>query len=151
MEPWYLRRQIDAFAAGRRGVHPDDAAGHEMQPVAARLQNSGQLDQVVTYVGQFASKPPAVTITGDLDRGKMLYSACAACHGERAEGTAALNAPALSGRTDWYMVTQLKNFAAGVRGGDELDSPAAQMRAAALALPDTSAINDVVAYINTLR
>ena len=32
MEPWYLARQLENFAAGVRGVPAEDASGHEMRP-----------------------------------------------------------------------------------------------------------------------
>jgi cytochrome c553 len=62
-----------------------------------------------------------------------------------------LQSPALAARSDWYLVTQLKNFRAGLRGADERDTYGAQMRAIVASLPDDKAITDVVAYINTLR
>jgi len=151
MEPWYLKRQLDAFAAGNRGVNPADESGHEMQPVGLRLKEAGITDKAIEFVGTFQATPPAVTVAGDQSRGQALYATCAACHGAKGEGNAALNAPALALRTDWYLVTQLKNFASGVRGGDGADAAAAQMRAIASTLTDASAVNDVVAYINTLR
>jgi cytochrome c oxidase subunit 2 len=151
MEPWYLKRQLDAFAAGSRGVNAADEAGHEMQPVGLRLKEAGITDKAIEFVGTFQATAPAVTVAGDQLRGKTLYVTCAACHGAKGEGNVALNAPALAARTDWYLVTQLKNFASGARGGDGADAPAAQMRAIASTLTDASAVNDVVAYINTLR
>jgi len=151
MEPWYLKRQLDAFAAGTRGVHPADDSGHEMQPVGLRLKDAGITDKAIQFVGSFQAMPPPATVSGDQAKGKTLYATCAACHGAKGEGSASLNAPALAARSDWYLVTQLKNFAAGVRGGEGADAPAAQMRAIAATLTDPAAINDVVAYINTLR
>jgi cytochrome c553 len=62
-----------------------------------------------------------------------------------------LGAPALADRTDWYLVTQLRNYKTGLRGTDHRDTNGAQMRALAATLPDAQAIDDVVAYINTLR
>ena len=90
-------------------------------------------------------------MSGDVAHGKELYSACAACHGAAAQGNAALHAPMLSGRTDWYLMTQLRNYRAGLRGANAADSNGQQMRAMAATLTDDAALNDVVAYINTLR
>jgi cytochrome c553 len=69
---------------------------------------------------------------------------CESCHGAKGEGNQTIGAPALAARTDWYLVTQLQNFKAGLREN-------AQMRAIVASLPDTQSIDDVVAYINTLR
>lgn len=144
MEPWYIRRQLEAFRDGQRGVHPDDAPGHEMQPVGVRLHDDAGIQQAIKYVASFEPKTPPVTITGDATRGRDLYSTCESCHGAKGEGNQTLGAPALAARTDWYLVAQLQNFKAGVREN-------AQMSAIASTLPDQQSIDDVVAYINTLR
>ncbi|MFC4312422.1 c-type cytochrome [Steroidobacter flavus] len=151
MEPWYLRRQLEAFRDGVRGTHPDDAAGHEMQPVGVRLRDEAAIDAAITYVSSFKPKTPPTTVAGDAARGRTLYVTCAPCHGQNGEGNQALSAPALADRTDWYLVTQLRNYKTGLRGSDHRDTNGAQMRALAETLPDTQAIDDVVAYINTLR
>jgi cytochrome c oxidase subunit 2 len=150
MEPWYLARQLENFAAGIRGVPAADGAGHEMAPVGLRVKQEGVLGDAVTFVGRLPPVKPVATITGDVKHGKQLYTACGSCHGVKAEGRLPLQAPALAARSDWYLVTQLKNFRDGVRGADERDTYGAQMRAVVASLPDDAAITDVVAYINTL-
>lgn len=151
MEPWYLRRQLEAFRDGVRGTHPDDAAGQEMQPVGLRLRDEAAIDAAIAYVSSFKPKAPPVTVIGNAERGRSLYVACASCHGSNGEGNQTVGAPALAERTDWYLVTQLRNYKAGLRGSDHRDTSGAQMRALVATLPDTQAIDDVVAYINTLR
>jgi cytochrome c553 len=150
IEPWYLKNQFVAFKAGWRGAHTDDAPGNEMRPVAAILSDA-EIDRALAYVASFSPKQPAVTVSGDAAHGKELYSTCAACHGAAAQGNQALHAPALAGRTDWYLVTQLHNYRGGMRGTNADDSNGQQMRAMAATLTDDAAVNDVVAYINTLR
>jgi cytochrome c553 len=151
VEPWYLSRQLENFAAGVRGVPAADAAGHEMGPVGMRVKNEGELAAAVEYIGTLKSKRPALTVSGDAARGKTLYATCVSCHGAKGEGNQALNAPALAARSDWYLVVQLANYQKGVRGADERDVFGAQMRAIVSTLPDEKAITDVVAYINTLK
>lgn len=151
MESWYIRRQLEAFRDGVRGTHPDDAAGHEMQPVGIRLRDEAAMDAAIAYVSGFKPKAPPITVAGDAARGRTLYVTCASCHGPSGEGNQTLGAPALADRTDWYLVTQLRNYKTGLRGSDQRDSNGAQMRALAETLPDARAIDDVVAYINTLR
>ena len=151
MEPWYLARQLENFAAGVRGAPPDDAAGHEMAPVALRLKQEGTLDAAVKFIGTLESGRPRALVRGDVGRGRKLYETCAACHGTRGEGNAALQSPALAARSDWYLATQLSNYKAGLRGADERDTYGAQMRVIAATLADESAIADVVAYIATLK
>jgi cytochrome c oxidase subunit 2 len=151
MEPWYLERQLRAFRAGWRGMHEDDSTGHEMRAIAAWLQDDAAVSYAAQRVSGYEAKPAGTTIQGDVQRGKTLYEQCAACHGARGEGNAAIGAPRLAGNSDWYMVGQLENFRRGVRGTHEHDTFGAQMRAAASALPDAQAASDVIAYINTLR
>jgi len=150
MEPWYLARQLENFASGARGALADDASGHEMGPVGLRLKQEGILDAAVKFITALDSKRPATTVGGDAAQGRKLYATCTACHGARGEGNAALQSPALASRSDWYLVTQLKNFQLGLRGSDARDTYGVQMRGIAATLSDDKAITDVVAYINTL-
>lgn len=150
LEPWYLKNQLNAFKAGWRGAHPDDVAGNDMRPVAEAL-SPAEIDEAIAYVGTLAAKPPPATVSGDIAHGKALYIACAACHGERAEGKPALHAPALTDRTDWYLVKQLHDYRAGLRGSNKADTNGQQMRAVAAILADDYAIDDVVSYIGSLR
>lgn len=151
METWYVKRQLQLFRAGLRGVHAEDVTGNEMRPMAVHLRDDGALDQAVAHVASFVPKPPPITVSGDSTRGKQIYESCASCHGARAEGNPDLNAPALASSTDWYLVTQLKSYMKGLRGAHEQDIYGTQMRAIAATLPDEQAASDVIAYVNTLR
>ena len=62
-----------------------------------------------------------------------------------------MNAPRLAGMSDWYLVTQLKNFKQRIRGAHPDDKYGDQMALMAATLADDQATNDLVAYINTLR
>jgi cytochrome c553 len=88
--------------------------------------------------------------SGDVSAGRQYYQLCITCHGQRAEGSTPLRAPKLAGQHDWYLVRQLQNFKSGVRGTDPQDIYGQQMRPMAMTLPDDQAIEDVVAYIQTL-
>ena len=149
MEPWYLARQLENFAAGVRGTPAEDASGHEMMPVGLRLKEEGIIDAAVQFIGTLESRRPPATLRGDVAHGRKLYETCAACHGAKGEGNAALQAPALAARSDWYLATQLTNYQRGWRGADGRDTYGAQMRAIAATLPDEKAIAAVIAYINT--
>ena len=56
----------------------------------------------------------------------------------------------MAGMTDWYLARQLENFKADIRGRHEDDLYGWQMAEMARILKDDDAINDVIAYINTL-
>jgi cytochrome c oxidase subunit 2 len=149
IESWYLKRQFEHFRAGVRGTHESDIPGMEMRPVAEQMDDA-TIESVAAYVRTFEPKTPAHTVKGDVKQGRKLYGACVACHGTKAEGNSELQAPALAGQSDWYLVTQLERFQSGARGASSQDVQGAQMRAAVNALRDGAAITDVVAYINTL-
>jgi cytochrome c553 len=150
MEPWYLTRQLENFAAGIRGAPEQDHSGHEMRVVGIRLEQEKMLADAVQFIAGLESKKPAHTVSGNVKAGKEIYQTCVACHGAKGEGNATLQSPALAARSDWYLVTQLRNFKAGLRGADPRDTLGAQMAAIGGTLKDEQAITDVVAYINTL-
>ena len=88
---------------------------------------------------------------GDPTKGKTLYTACAACHGQNGEGIQATNSPRLAGLNDWYLISQLQKFKSGLRGANAEDIYGAQMAVFAKTLADEQAILDVVAHIKTLK
>ena len=53
--------------------------------------------------------------------------------------------------SDWYLVTQLGNFRQGVRGTHPHDLYGPQMGLLSANLTSKQAINDLVAYVNSLR
>ena len=83
----------------------------------------------------------------DAATGEQLYATCAACHGARAEGNPALNAPALAGQQAAYLQRQLQNFRSGLRGRHEQDPTGAQMRAAVAVLRDDASVAAVARYV----
>jgi len=82
--------------------------------------------------------------------GATLFAPCAACHGTRAEGNTALNAPAIAGQDAAYLERQLRNFRGNIRGSHKSDTFGAQMRATVATLPDDAAISKVAGFISTL-
>ncbi len=149
MEDWYLRRQLENFRAGLRGMHPEDTEGLAMQPMAAKLTDAS-IDDIVDWVGSWEYQAAEHTLTGDADAGRQLYATCATCHGADGEGNEALGAPQLAGQNDWYLLTQLKNFKARYRGNERGDTYGQQMMTMAQSLTNEQAMLNVVAYINTL-
>ena len=87
--------------------------------------------------------------TSAIKTGQASVQICMTCHGNNAEGNIALHAPALVNQDTWYLKQQLRNFKAGLRG-DAKDSIGAQMAAIARTLPDSQAIDDIVAKIKAL-
>jgi cytochrome c oxidase subunit 2 len=149
---WYLQRQLKYFKNGARGTHDKDVFGKMMAPMAATLADDTAIDNVSAYIKTLPDNPAPATVKGSANDGQRLYgSTCGTCHGSSGRGVQAMNAPGLKGMSDWYLVTQLKNFKQGVRGAHAQDMYGPQMALMSEILPDDRAINNLVAYINTLR
>ena len=107
--------------------------------------------QLTLALGALVSLYSATSLAaGDPAKGKTLYATCGACHGQNAEGMEALNAPKLAGQEEWYVVRQLQNFKAGIRGTNPKDTYGMQMAPMAQTLPNDQAMEDVAAYIKSL-
>lgn len=148
---WYVLAQLNKFRSGARGTHFDDLSGMRMRPMSLTLRSEDDVLAVASYVSAMPPVDPTPEVTGgDPAKGQVSYALCVSCHGAQGEGLEALNGPPLAHTSDWYLVSQLEKFKAGVRGSDPRDPIAIMMRPMALTLPDEQAIKDVVAYITTL-
>jgi cbb3-type cytochrome c oxidase subunit III len=150
LDDWYVQHQLQGYRAGWRGTHVEDDTGTEMKAVV-RILDAAEIDAIVDYVASFDAKPARATIVGDAARGADLYTSCLACHGDAAQGNAALNAPRLAGQSDWYLVAQLAAYKDGWRGTHPDDGLGQQMRPMVQTLSGDNDLRDVVAYINTLN
>jgi cytochrome c oxidase subunit 2 len=121
-----------------------------MAPMAATLYNEAAVDNVVAYIESLPDNPAPTTIDGDVEHGKELYEGCVVCHGADGAGKFATNAPRYTGMSDWYLARQLSNFQTGVRGSHPDDKYGEQMGFMSRQLYGDQAINDVVAYINSM-
>lgn len=149
-EDWYLRKQLNNYKDGVRGVHEDDVYGRQMAPMAATLVNDAAIENVIAHIQTFPDNPAPATINGDVDSGRKTYTYCAYCHGRDGEGLQPMNAPRMAGMTDWYLQRQLVKFRDGVRGQHPQDYYGKQMSFMGRTLRDDKMIDDVIAYINTL-
>ena len=149
---WYLSRQLMNFKQGARGVKDQDINGKVMAPMVANLSATTDITNVSAYIRTLPDTPIVQTIQGNLSKGKDLYnSTCAACHGLNGVGVESTKAPRLQNMSDWYLVTQLNNFSSGVRGTHPKDLYGQQMSSVASFLTQEQTINDLVAYIGTLK
>jgi cytochrome c oxidase subunit 2 len=151
LDVWYMRRQIANYQNGLRGADPQDTFGIQMAPMARTLANAESVENVLAHIATLPETPAEPTVLGDADRGRAAFTTCAVCHGKAAQGRWGTNAPRLAGMSDWYLARQLHNFRDRIRGGHDADIYGDQMHMLAASLRDEQAINDVVAYINTLR
>jgi cytochrome c553 len=151
LDEWYLVRQLNKFREGKRGAHFDDPGGGRMRAMAQTIDSEDSVRELAAYIAYLPPvKPSPVLSGGDSQRGANLFVACVACHGLNGDGNRNLALPAINHQADWYLLTQLKHFKAGIRGAAPGDKSGASMRAIAGTLPNEQAMLDVVAYITTL-
>jgi cytochrome c oxidase subunit 2 len=151
-EGWYIKKQLANFKSGLRGAHEDDVWGQQMAPMAAMLPDEAAINNVVAYLDTLPDVVSAPTISGDIERGGDIFNTtCVSCHGPKGEGVWSLNAPRMVGMDDWYLATQLMNFKKGIRGAHRRDYYGEQMGFMAKSIVDDSAVNDVIAYLNTIQ
>lgn len=146
---FYLQKQLQQWQNGERGRHADDSHGQQMAAMAATLSADD-----ISALARYFSAQPAVPMAEQhtdaalLDKGRRLYiGSCGACHGDKAQGNVALNAPALNILTADYMALQLSHFKTGVRGTVKTDKPGRQMAVFSRTLSDDD-IAAVAAFIS---
>lgn len=149
---WYLARQLKYFKQGVRAATDADVHGTQMRAVVLLIGGEAAMEDLARYLATLRPAPAEPIAGGNVEHGRQLYAVCSACHGPEARGSADLNTPSLAEQDGEYLVRQLENFRAGVRGTHPLDVFGQQMRpiAAATLMSRDDAV-DVVAYIGTLR
>ncbi len=144
----YLQRQLLHFQNGMRGADPRDTYGMQMRGMAATLGSEAAVADVVAYIGTLVPAPSPATHEFDQRNGENQYNAaCGACHGPRAEGNAALNAPRLVGLGAAYLKRQYQNFADGIRGSHPDDRYGLQMKMMTAILSSEQDLIDVIGFI----
>ena len=112
------------------------------------------VDEATEYEAWVASRPTyadqLARPVGDVVAGQAGYVVCAACHGQQAEGMVALHAPKLTGQSAWYMRAQIDAYKRGYRGTHPDDEYGQQMAPMAATLFDAAAVENVIAYIQSL-
>lgn len=150
MPVWYGKHQLEAFADGRRGGAAAGKRARQMARIALGL-SPREIGALAQYLNMLAASIPASTVSGDIEKGRVVYDKCIACHAEDGRGMAELGAPPLGLLEDWYIIEQLQNFRNGARGYRDDDTSGLTMRAIAEALENEEIANDLAAYINVLR
>ena len=157
LQDWYIERQLNHFKTGVRGQTEGDLYGASMVGMANMLVDDAAVRNMSAYIASLPDVPAQPTIQGDVANGADIYDRnCAACHLDNGNGTWYTDAPKLAGMNDWYFVTQIKNFRSGIRGLHKADPYGEQMVAMATAMAakntdDTKEMEDVAAYLNTIR
>ncbi len=151
LQTWYLERQLEYFRSGVRGG-AGDTNGAMMAPMAMGLDDNS-IRSLSAYIATLPDTPATPTIVdADVNNGARIYDRnCKACHLENGAGTWYTDAPALAGMSDWYFVNQINNFRQKIRGDHPNDLYGEQMVSMATAMANQDEVEDVAAYLNTLR
>src|SRR3989441_3295695 len=80
--PWYFKKAIEDYAAGRR-------PSPEMEPYAKYVREAG-VDDLAAYFAAQSRQPTAVKVdAGTVARGRVASQQCVVCHGEAGRGESA--------------------------------------------------------------
>lgn len=125
LDAGYLQKQMEDYASGLR---QDDL----MARVARGLDQDGRRAVAAYYASLpvsaaavTASPAPAIYARGDPSRG---VTACAACHGDRGQGTGDGGNPQIAGQPYAYTLEQLQRWKSGARRNDPRGVMAAAVR-----------------------
>lgn len=144
---WYLELQLRRFLTGERGRNPDNKSEFLMGSGISLLQSEADLANLVRHFSQLPPAQHVKTIRGDNERGAQHFTFCATCHGPNGRGREEIKAPPLVVQEDWYLFDQLNRIQAGLRGGQDTNSPVWVMHQAVQGL-NTQDFRDVVSYVN---
>lgn len=147
---WYVEAQLHKFRTAQRGSHFEDVGGMKMRPMSLSINSEADVTAVAAHIAKMPVIRNGGSVQGDKAKGQVLFATCMACHGPAGGGNEALRAPPLAKLDDWYVLTQLKKFKAGIRGANPADLSGATMRPMAATLPDEQAMRDVIAHIQGL-
>jgi cytochrome c553 len=141
MAPWYFKKAIQDFAAGKR-LSP------EMEPYAKQVVQFG-LDDVAAY---FAAQKRAVTpVAADaaaIERGRAAAAQCTLCHGASGKGDPSKGVPDLTGQPPGYLKSQMLLFKADKRSPGDAQLKA--VKALMATIPDEQ-LADLAAYWSSVR
>ncbi|HSB43003.1 MAG TPA: c-type cytochrome [Methylomirabilota bacterium] len=141
LDPAYLKKQIEAYAAGKR-LSP------EMEPYAKQVLDMG-VDDVAAYFAARRREPTPIPAPADaVERGRSAAAQCVICHGPQGQGDPAKLIPSLAGQAPGYLREQLLLFKQDRRSPG--DPALAALKALLKTIPDET-LGDLAAYYSSLR
>jgi cytochrome c553 len=141
MQPWYLKKAIQDYAAGKRPAA-------EMESYAKMVLELG-VDDVAAYFASQKKQPTPVRVDpAAVERGKAASRQCVICHGQDGKGDTAKGIPDLTGQPPGYLRNQVLLFKTDRRSpGDDVVKAA---KAIMKTIPDEQ-VGDLAAYYSSLR
>ena len=139
--PWYFKKSIQDYAAGKR-------PSPEMEPYAKMVLQSGVDDIAAYFAAQARTPSPVVLDPAAVERGRAAAVQCTLCHGVSGKGDPSKGVPDLTGQPPGYLRNQMLLFKADRRspGDDQLKAIKTLMRT----IPDEQ-LADLAAYWSSVR
>ena len=141
MAPWYFKKSIQDYAAGKR-------TSPEMEPYAKQVLQFG-VDDVAAYFGaQKRTASPVKLDPAAVERGRAAAVQCTLCHGVSGKGDPAKGVPDLTGQPPGYLSNQMRLFKEDRRSPG--DAQLKVIKALMLTIPDEQ-LADLAAYWSSVR
>ncbi|HEV8438262.1 MAG TPA: c-type cytochrome [Methylomirabilota bacterium] len=141
MAPAYFKKQIEAYAGGKR-------PSPEMEPYAKMVAQLG-VDDVARYFADQTREPTSITVAADaVQRGRAAAAQCVICHGPEGKGDPARLIPSLAGQPPGFLREQMLLFKQDKRNPG--DAALSAMKALMRTISD-DAYGDLAAYYSSLR
>jgi cytochrome c553 len=139
--PWYFKKAISDYAAGKR-------PSPEMEPYAKQVLQSGVDDVAAYFAAQARTPSPVVLDAAAVARGRAASGPCTTCHGVSGKGDPSKGVPDLTGQPPGYLRNQMLLFKSDRRspGDDQLKAIKTLMRT----IPDEQ-LSDLAAYWSSVR
>jgi cytochrome c553 len=141
MAPAYFKRQIEAYATGKR-------PSAEMEPFAKQIAVLGTDDIAAYFARQKMEPTPVAAAAEAVARGRTQSTPCVVCHGQDGKGDAAKLIPSLAGQPAGYLLDQMLLFKQDKRNPGDLTMKA--MKELMRTIPDAT-FADLAAYYSSLR
>jgi len=139
--PWYFKKAISDYAAGKR-------PSPEMEPYAKQVMQIGVDDVAAYFAAQARTPSPVVPDAAAVERGRAASGPCTTCHGVSGKGDASKGVPDLTGQPPGYLRNQMLLFKSDRRspGDEQLKAIKTLMRT----IPDEQ-LSDLAAYWSSVR
>jgi cytochrome c553 len=139
--PWYFKKAISDYAAGKR-------PSPEMEPYAKQVMQIGVDDVAAYFAAQARTPSPVVPDAAAIERGRAAASPCTTCHGVSGKGDPTKGVPDLTGQPPGYLRNQMLLFKSDRRspGDEQLKAIKTLMRT----IPDEQ-LSDLAAYWSSVR
>jgi cytochrome c553 len=139
--PWYFKKAISDYAAGKR-------PSPEMEPYAKQVMHIGVDDVAAYFAAQARTPSPVVLDAAAVERGRAASAPCTTCHGVSGKGDPSKGVPDLTGQPPGYLRNQMLLFKSDRRspGDEQLKAIKTLMRT----IPDEQ-LSDLAAYWSSVR